>query len=94
MKNKMASMKVKWSLTPVNGQHYNGDTERIIDESKKILTPLINHHHRSFIEVQTSLFEVAYILNCRTIRKRLGLDPIDGWRCALSKYDANGKIRN
>lgn len=78
MKNKMASMKVVWELTPVKGQHYNGDTERIIDECKKILLPMINSTRRSLIEVQTAMFEIAYVLNCRPIGKRLNIDPVDG----------------
>ena len=71
---------VEWQFVPVKGQHANGCAEAIVKSSKRLLTIVLQSKRVSFTELQTVLFEVAQILNCRPLGlyHKPGTDPLDG----------------
>ena len=75
-----AKQRIEWDFVPVKGQHVNGCAEAMVKSTKKLLSVVLESKRLTFPELQTVLFEVAQILNCRPlgIYHKPGTDPLDG----------------
>ena len=71
---------IEWRLVPVGGQHMNACSESLIRICKKTLADVLHAKQVNFVELQTVLYEVAQIMNCRPlgIYNKPGDDPLDG----------------
>ena len=71
---------VEWKMVPPQGQHMNGVTESLIRSTKHLLKQSLEGRRLNFVEMQTVLYEIAQIMNCRPlgIYHRPGTDPLDG----------------
>ena len=69
-----------WKFVPPQGQHMNGVTESLIRVTKDQLKQVIAGKRLTFVEIQTVMFEVGQLMNCRPlgVYARPGSDPLDG----------------
>ncbi|NRA93174.1 MAG: hypothetical protein HRU26_10915 [Psychroserpens sp.] len=75
-----AKREVKWKFVPPQGQHMNGVSESLIRTTKHLLKQTLEGRRMSFVEIQTVLYEIAQVMNCRPlgIYHKPGTDPLDG----------------
>ena len=71
---------ISWKFVPPQGQHMNGVTESLIRVTKDQLKQVITGKRLTFVEIQTVMFEVGQMINCRPlgVYARPGSDPLDG----------------
>ena len=59
--------KFVWEFVPTQGQHMNGQAERMIGLVKRVPVPILENKKYSYEELNTVLAEVAIIVNSRPI---------------------------
>ena len=70
-----ATNKIKWTLAPAEGQHQNGLSESLVKLTKRSIQHKISGNVLTFGQLQTTLFDIANIINSRPIGIVSGSDP-------------------
>ena len=67
----------EWHIVPTEGQHYNGQAERLIGLLKRCLEGTLNSCRLTLGELNTVVAEATQLVNSRPIAKNMG-DPETG----------------
>ena len=57
--------KIKWTLTPAEGQHQNGLSESLVKTTKRSIQHVIGESVLTFSELQLAFYEISNIINTR-----------------------------
>lgn len=77
LKKEIAKQGLIWNFVPVRGQHQNGLAENLVKRAKRVLVPKIEGMNFDFPQLQTILFEIAYIINSHPLSIKPMPDPLD-----------------